>query len=65
MRGTAPCWLSVFSRLPLGCYCEAYNFVNVNLAFGLNEARKAPKDDTMRAEEAPVVPLSLIEKAWI
>lgn len=65
MRGTAPCWFSVFSRLPLDCYCEVYNFVNVNLASGLNEARKAPKDHTMRVEEAPVVSLSLIEKAWI
>ncbi len=65
MRGTAPCWLSVFSWLPLDCYCEVYNFVNVNLAFGLNEARKAPKDDTMRAEEAPVVSQSLTEKACI
>lgn len=53
--GTGPCWLSVFSLLPPDCYCELYNFVNVNLAFARIEARKASEDDTMRPGEAPVV----------
>lgn len=44
---------------------EVYNFVNVSLAFGRNEARKAPKDDTMRAEEDSVVFVSFTEKAQI